>query len=248
MSQLIKQFTVDGFLTASECNAQKEMPLPMLVQRLIDVATLHANAIDIGYSRLVTFGATWVLSRVTLEIERMPGVNEPYSLTTWVESVTRLYSERCFALTTADGEVIARARTMWIAINISTRRPTDLTVIPNITAVINDRDPGVERRPRLKRVEGVGEVDRYRFRTCDIDFNRHVNSTRYVELLLNHWPVDFFDENRIVMFDIQYHHEALFGQEARVAVSDPDSDGAVAIEIAGEETPFVLASMRTQPR
>lgn len=248
MSNLINQLTVDGFLTASECNAQKEMPLTMLVQRLIDVATDHANAIDIGYSRLVTFGATWVLSRVTIEIDRMPRVNEKYSLTTWVENVTRLYSERCFSLADGDGNEIARARTMWIAINIATRRPTDLTVVPDITKVINPRDVGVERRPRLKRVEASGDVDRYRFRTCDIDFNRHVNSTRYVELLLNHWTVDFFDANRITMFDIQYHHEALFGQETIVAVGERDADGTVAVEIAGEEAPFVLAAMTTLPR
>lgn len=242
---MIKELTSRRFFTAAECNAQKEMPLTTLVQRLIEVATEHANAIDIGYSRLCQYGCTWVLSRVTLEIDRMPGVNEYYSLTTWVENVTRLYSERCFEMTDDGGNVMGRARTMWIAINVESRRPADLTMIEGMGQAVNqDRVCNVERCPKPRAVNEPDGEDFYRFRTCDIDFNRHVNSTRYVELILDHWPVDFFDANRVSMFDISYHHEALFGQDATVRCKT-DDDGVHHIEIKGDDATFVLATLET---
>ena len=49
----LKYYTRDFFMTAGECTPQKEMPLPLLVSRLIEVATEHANIWGVGYAKLV---------------------------------------------------------------------------------------------------------------------------------------------------------------------------------------------------
>ena len=53
-------------LTAGEAGPLSRMPLTLVVERVIEVATEHANALNIGYARLLTHGIGWVLSRITV--------------------------------------------------------------------------------------------------------------------------------------------------------------------------------------
>ena len=71
---------------AAECNPEKEMPLSLVMTRIIEMATLHANAWGVGYAKMIESNQGWVLSRVTVEMTHYPKVNEPYSFTTWIES------------------------------------------------------------------------------------------------------------------------------------------------------------------
>ena len=88
-----KIFECRYFLTPAECNPQGRMPITLLINRLIEVATLHANAIGIGYDTLVDRHETWVLSRVAVEMTLYPGVNDHYTVRTWVSSINRLFSD-----------------------------------------------------------------------------------------------------------------------------------------------------------
>ena len=96
-----KIFSREFFLPASEVNAQREMPLSRLVTTIIDVATGHANLLGIGFDRMIREGISWVLSRLTIDISEMPSVNRSYRMDTWVESVSRLFSERDFEMNDA---------------------------------------------------------------------------------------------------------------------------------------------------
>ena len=72
-------------LTAGESGAEATLPVTLLLERIIEVATEHANLLEIGYEQLNCRGIAWVLSRVSFEMKRYPVINEVYSLTTWIE-------------------------------------------------------------------------------------------------------------------------------------------------------------------
>ena len=82
-----KLYSYEFYLTASEVNAQREMPLSRLVTTLIDTATGHANIIGIGFDRMIREGISWVLSRLTIDIDAPVTVNRTYRMETWIESV-----------------------------------------------------------------------------------------------------------------------------------------------------------------
>lgn len=105
------------------------MPITLIAQRVIEIATEHANILGVGYSDMIMFNSGWVLSRMSIEMTRYPGVNEEYSLTTWIEGFNRLYSERNMEIQDGNGETIGYVRTIWVAIDMDTRRPSDLTGI-----------------------------------------------------------------------------------------------------------------------
>ena len=133
---------------------------------------------------------------------RYPGVNDHYSITTWVSGINRLFSERDFEITDGEGTVIGHARTVWAVLNTDTRRAADISHMEWVSAYIPaDKVCPVAKPARLGPLTEYEAVP-YRFTYCDIDFNRHVNSSRYIELLLNQWSLDFHDRNRLTRFEI----------------------------------------------
>lgn len=110
------EYTVSHSLTAAQCNAQRELAPAQLVQQLIEAATCHADSLDFGFRRLQSLGILWVLSRISFKMDRYPQVFETYSITTWVESFNRHFSERNYMISGADGQPIGYAHTVWMAI------------------------------------------------------------------------------------------------------------------------------------
>lgn len=233
----LKEYSKTYFLTAGECNPQGEMPVTLLASRFIEIATLHANELDFGYRRLMETGDVWVLSRLTIEMERLPEINTPYSVSTWVESVNRHFSERNFEVRDADGAVLGYGRSVWMAINIKDRSMASLAALDSLYAVINDKLCPVEKIKRFTPLDIDEHVrsSRYTFRYCDCDFNRHVNTVRYIELFLNQWTMEFFDRHRIKRLDIAFLHEEHFGNEVQVLLKEVEPDVFKGEIASGEE-------------
>ena len=75
-------------------------------------------------------------------------------------------------------------------------------------------------------------MEKYTFRYCDIDFNRHVNTVRYLDLILNHKPLDFYDKNDVGRLDIIFHRECYFGEtiELRARACGGENPGADSLQ------------------
>lgn len=234
-------------LTAGECDAEGFMPLTLLVSRIIESATNHANSLGIGYARLIEMDLAWVLSRVSIEIETLPGINDTYIMNTWIESTNRLFSERCFSITDVDGKVYASARTTWAAICITTRQAANPDVLGDVMFPSNPPICEVKAAKRTPPIPDGSDCGSYTFRYCDVDFNRHVNTVRYVGLILNHWGLDWYDAHKIVRFDIAFHHECHFGETVAVKVVT-DASLVSACELALDDQRMVSSNIVWQSR
>lgn len=236
------------FLTPAECNPQGRMPITLLINRLIEVATLHANEIGIGYASLVEYGQTWVLSRVAVEMSLYPGVNDHYTVRTWISGISRLFSERDFEILDSDGKTIGHARTVWAVLDTATRSVADISRMEWVRSLIPQHMECPIEKPGRPRPLSECRTEHYRFTYCDIDFNRHVNSSRYIELLLNRWSLDFHDHNRLTRFEIAYHHEAYYDEEVEVRLTDDTQNGITRAELINNGRPLCRAMLRFSPR
>lgn len=249
-----KIFERTYFLTPAECNPQGRMPITLLINRLIEVATLHANEVGIGYAYLVKRSETWVLSRVGVEMNRYPGVNENYTVRTWMTGINRLFSERDFEITDGEGNTIGWARTVWAVLNTQTRQAADMSHMYHIRELFpTDIQCAAAPLARLRPLTDY-ETTHYRFTYCDIDFNRHVNSSRYIELLLNCRSLDFHDSHRLTRFEISYLHEAYYDEpvEVRLAPMTPPpgfpATEVTLAELVHADRPLCRALLGYSPR
>lgn len=211
------------FLTAGETDARSLMPITLVAARSIEIATEHANYLGIGYSDLAEHRLGWVLARLSIDMLRYPGINETYTMSTWIESYNRFLSDRCYEMTDAAGLPLAHIRSVWVAIDMKTRAMADLTDLERHRFPIADRAcPVAKCRTPMVAKDAPVEESEYTFRYCDIDFNRHVNTIRYLDLVLNQRPLDFYDRNSIRSLEVTFDHECYFGETVRL-VTGPDS-------------------------
>lgn len=225
------QFKIEFFLSAAQCNAEGELPLPTLLQYLIDIATSHANSLNFGYSRLKESDSAWVLNRVAVEMESFPAINQKFTLSTWVVSTNRLYSDRAFRFDDAEGNIIGYAISRWAAINVTTRRPMNLLELFPEGLPDTGISVPITSFSKIRHPEEEGTSSPLIFKYADIDCNRHVNSTRYVEHLLNCFSVHFFDTHSISRFEIVFHDEAFFGDHVDVISHVTDTEATVWIAL-----------------
>ncbi len=202
-----KLFTKTFTLTPGECNGQQEMSLSFLVGRIIKVASMHAELWGVGYDKMIEKRTAWVLSRLSIEMKRFPAINENYTLETWIEDYNTRFSTRNMAVLDSKGEVCGYVRTIWLVLDLEARRTANMEELNELRSLVLDRPCPIEPPTRVC-VENGEKIDSFKVRYSDIDLNRHVNSARYVEYLLNQYPFEWYDNNRITRFEIAYAHEA----------------------------------------
>lgn len=191
--------------------------------RIIEIATMHANSWGVGYARLIADNQGWVLSRVTIEMERYPQVNEEYTITTWIEDYNRHFSQRNMEFRDKDGAVIGYARTIWMVINFSTRESVDISKLSYISENISPHPCPIAPQGRLRPIV-EGKVTPYTFGYVDCDINRHVNTVRFLDLLLNVFTLERYDTHMISRLEIAFVKEARYGEAVDVVLNDATAD------------------------
>lgn len=233
-----KIYTESFFLSAGEGNAEQEMSLPLLVSKLIDIATAHANSLGIGNPMMSDFNGGWVLSRLTIEMNGYPKVDTSYLISTWVESTNRHFSTRAFKIHDADGCVYGYARSIWLVMDTVNHTNLGLGRINITDDMIDGTEVPIERQLRhvpivlCKSDESVSKgalaatapAFDYMFQYCDLDFYRHVNTVRYVNLLLNRYSLEEHDATFIKRLELSFLHEAKYGMETQLLRCDLGSE------------------------
>ena len=245
-------FEVEITVSAAHCNPQQELTMPRLVQEIIDIATAHADSWNVGYERLIADNTAWVLSRLSLRLNSPLKVKQTYRLTTWVESLNRHFTKRMIAITDSTGAPVGIAATIWAAIDIATRRSVNLQQWADDMAIglwcppFNaDLEP-----PRLQPLTEVDRSTDYRVEYADLDFNCHVTTTRYIQLILNQWQADRYNEMYVSGLDVAFMAETRAGSTLSISCSTPVTlnehaamTEATELELSREGTAAIRASI-----
>lgn len=250
-NELPRSLTRTWFLAAGETDAAGLMPVTLMAARAIEVATLHANALGIGYARLVKHHMGWVLARLTIEVDHYPGINSTYSMTTWIDSINRRFSDRCFEMTDADGRVCARIRSVWVAIDTETRTMADLAAIDPESLPLGGRSCPVDRCRQPSIAPGAECQQQTRtWAYSDLDFNRHVNTLRYLAAAIDCHSLEFHDANSICRLEASFDHECHYGDTMTLLTgpSRRDSAGLTTEIIAADGTRAVAVELVFTPR
>lgn len=242
-------FSEKYFLSAGEANAQQELSYTTLTSKLIDIATAHANSLGIGNPAMEKLHAGWVLSRLTIEMESFPMVNESYIIETWVENWNRHFSQRAFRIADSDGNSLGYARSIWMVIDTLTHTNAGLShlslpdgIIPSLPC------PVAKQRSHVPIVaeDAAGNsipanalpasepAAFHTFAYSDLDSYRHVNTVRYVETLLNQFPLERYDNFRLRRLELSFLHEGEYGMTVKILRHDFDDRPSSALSICND--------------
>ena len=210
-----KSLVVESFNTDFE----RRLNFETLGRDLLNTAEQHADRRGFGVNDIRPQNHAWVLSRLVIEMKEMPMMFTEMEITTWVESIYRLFTNRNFAIRTKDGEDIGYARSVWAMIDRTTRQPIELEQLygdrfapylsPEIPCPIA---PQTRLRPmKVQGVQEVQEVQEYRPVVSDIDYNGHVNSIKYIQHMCDMFSLEYYREHHLRRIEVAYINESKFG-------------------------------------
>lgn len=206
-----------------------------LANKMLITAGNHANERGFGKERLSADGKTWVLSRLAIEMYEYPNEGEKYYVDTWVEGVTRLFTSRNFRVLDKDMRAIGYARSTWALIDVETRQPADLTTLYDgaLAAYGHDAECPIKGVSRA-RVSATEPTGTFMPLYCDIDYNGHLNSVKYIEHILNELPLDIFRSHTIRRVEVSYSAECFHRERLAIFMDKKEESHEYDVEIRKE--------------
>uniref|UniRef100_UPI002632692B acyl-[acyl-carrier-protein] thioesterase n=1 Tax=uncultured Dysgonomonas sp. TaxID=206096 RepID=UPI002632692B len=216
-------YVIDAYLT----DFRGKATLPMLGGFMLQAATRHAEERNFGYSYMTNRQRAWVLMRMSIELSAYPNNDTVIKLHTWVAEVSKLFTERCFAFEDQEGNYFGYARTMWASIDLETRRPTNILELEGLTNYKHDKPcfANTSKIPLLK--DDASKVTTFEVKYSDIDINKHLNSMKYIEHIVDVFPLDKYEEQEIKTFDINYIAEGQYRSILDIYQKKTDTDTSV---------------------
>lgn len=198
-----------------ECTPQGYPRLAVILSWLQEAALGHSHDRGFSVDDIKEKGITWVLSRITVQFERMPRGDEDILVRTWPVSRESRSGVRDFALYDAVGNRIAVATSLWVLMNLTTRRPVKIDEYLPQYPLHPERalDDPFDTLPVLHEGSFHCEIPVLR---SHIDQNAHVNNTVYAALALEVVPDELVREWVPVTIAIGFRSEAAYGDRIHV--------------------------------
>ena len=200
---------------------------------ILNTAGIDAYGKGFGVDVLNAENHSWVLSRLAMEFDTRPEQYTDYTIATWISDYGRVLSTRNFTLTDAAGRQFGRAVSQWAMIDLQSRTAVDLSWVGDAHADAIVAEPSPAERPRKIREVRPTRTTEHRVVYSDIDFNRHVNTMRYIEMMLDMLPVELLTLDAPMRLDIHFLHECRFGQTLRIGCEERER--AALFEISADD-------------
>ncbi|MEN8222444.1 MAG: acyl-ACP thioesterase domain-containing protein [Acidobacteriota bacterium] len=196
-------------ITSAETDMEARLRPGALVNLLIQSATHSADKLGFGYENLKKHNLFWVFSRLTVNIERPLKWNEVVEVETWPKDIDGLLYTRDFILRDERGKIVVKAASAWLPIDLETKRPKRKESFESDFFTYLKDKHALKDPP--EKLPGVTEGDVFEVRSTyfDIDLNKHVTSTRYIDWMMNTFSINFLQNNYPKVLSINYVKEAM---------------------------------------
>lgn len=191
----------------------KEVTPISILHFLEDIAISHSEAVGLGIDRLLAERTGWVLNRWLLRMDRYPKLGERISIETWPSKFERFYATREFSMKDSEGNMLGRASSLWIYLNLDKKRPMRIPAhfeqAYGLTEAKALDDP-FQDLPEMTKAQA--EMN-FHVRRSDIDTNGHVNNTRYVDWMIEGIPEDLTRQYKLSELEVIYKKETMYGTD-----------------------------------
>ncbi|VBB45668.1 Acyl-ACP thioesterase [uncultured Paludibacter sp.] len=194
---------------------QGQITIGALVDLILTTAGNNADENGFGIRDLQKLNCTWVLSRLAVEMEYMPKQYEWIYIDTWIDEVYKLNTTRNFQIRNSENKIIGQAVSLWVMINFETRRPVELEKLGSIHHHAEHIHVNIAAPLKL---DIVNSTPKKSFSVCysDIDINQHVNTVKYIQWMSDCLSLDFYKQNQLERFDVNFINEVVFGDNIEV--------------------------------
>lgn len=207
----------DIVVRSYEVDFNQNLRVTALFNYLQEIAWEHAENLDFGWDDLNGKGCFWALSRIEVEITRLPRWTDRVTLITWPRPADGIFARRDFALFDSEGNQLVAATSSWLVVNVSNRRPVRIAEwysnreFSSLFALSSAASKIVDSGCSMPAVSESLCVQ-----VGDIDMNQHVNNVRYIDWAYNTFSIDHYKNFSPTKVVVNFNAECKFGDGIEV--------------------------------
>ena len=200
-----------------EVDVNKNMK-PSLIQRyMMDTAHEQMRVRRPSADDLLEMKKAFIMTRITIEVLDDLHTYDRFEGQTWSCDPKAASFRRCFNLC-RNGEIVARAHSLWALIDTETGkvcRPSEIDISAYEHDDVLKLDLPIRfKLPKELKYETVG---RKKVLYSEVDTNMHLNNTYYADVLWSYIP-DVINK-RVTGINLHFHHEAPLGCEMEIQMA-----------------------------
>ena len=228
-------FTQTIHIDSERCDRHENLRADALFLLMQNAAGQHAEHLGFGRAQLVQSRTAWVLTRVSVRMNRWPKWNSTLTVTTAPGPGRAGLYRRYFTFTDEQGEC-GHAASLWTVIDLDKRAIVGPDKAPNVPAA-TDFIPQLPSPIKVRRIEGEPISHDYHCQYTDADLNDHINNAAYIRFLENTLPPQRFADSILCELDVCYHREIKPGSDISLLLTQ-DSDRFHFVAQDGDITAF----------
>ncbi len=175
----------------------------------------HAEMGGISFSDMQQYNQAWVLSRMRVEINKLPKWHDEITVKTWIKSLENSRSIRCLEVYIGTEKIVG-CETFWVVFNTISRRPENL-MLPNqhFQKFPNDDATSI----KFSKINLDGNF--YNSFTkkvvlSDLDIVNHANNVKYIEWCLDNFDIEIILDQKIKSLEMNYLKEVALHDELEI--------------------------------
>lgn len=195
-----------------DTNAAREVRVSQHLMYMQETANLQIESLGPSLDKIRDRdGLAFILSKIKLRFEKPLHAYDEISVATWTCEGRGYGFLRCFQIYRAD-ELISMGSSVWALVDLNTKKLVSQDEFSLGTE--NDEPLPLELPRRIKptsdELKFLGERE---IRYSDIDYNMHMNNTKYPDMLCDFMPIERVAKIR--QMTLEFLHESALGDTLR---------------------------------
>lgn len=231
-----------------DVNYKLETSITTIINFFCDIGTKQSEELGVGINEMLSKGLTWVFYKYNIKIHKMPKYGENLKVTTTATGFKKFYASRRYEIFNEDGEKLVDGEGIFLLIDINKRRAVRIPVEQyEIYGVEEDSNFNID----VSRIEKLTEEmhnKHFYTRYSDIDSNRHVNNSRYVEWAIETIPLDMALNAELKELVVVFQKECTYGTKIKAScqIREEDNGEIVALHKIESEEGVELTNLITK--
>ena len=190
-----------------------------------EAAISHAANLGVGRDAMKHTGQAWILSRLSLFVQRRPCYGETVQVSTWPRRWEKLFALRDYDIRDAQDIPVVRGRGGWLVLDIEKRRPLRVqSVMESLPS--NDGINAFPAGPAgLNPRENLIKIAERSALYSDIDYYGHANNARYIQWIQDATDADILTNADQMRLDINYLSEVMPGETVELWAARLEESG-----------------------
>lgn len=200
-----------------DSDVNKNIKMVSLMKIFGDVSTAHEESLALeGMKYLQDHGLSWIIYSYSIDVKKPIEYKSSIKVETYLDGIKKFYACRVYKVYNEQEELIAEGRIIFLLIDLEKRRAVR---IPKEYCELIKMPEGGEVELKSTKIDKIEREDleaKVLVRRNDIDYNKHVNNTKYLEWVIEATPECILDDYSLIESKIKYEKEVRLGDEVKV--------------------------------